>query len=82
MERYVVDGNSLEVAMDNRETIDPNSYVIEIRYCIDSELRYLIKGIEIGQRYDDTPIQVFRTREECVYYIKGIVLREYEGSDI
>lgn len=86
MERYIVDGNKLEIDIENRETIDTNAYVIEIRYCIDSELQYLLKGIEIAQRWDDIPIQIFSTREECIYNIKGIVIREYEniseGSDI
>lgn len=86
MERYIVDGNKLEIDIENRETIDTNAYVIEIRYCIDSELQYLLKGIEIAQRWDDIPIQIFSTREECIYHIKGIVIREYEniseGSDI
>jgi len=82
MVRYIVDGNSLEVAIDNREDIDPSKYIIEFRYCIDSELRSLVKGIEIGQRWDDIPICLFQTRDECIYYIKGIIISAYEGSDI
>jgi len=86
MVRYIVDGNSLEVAIDNRDTIDPEKFVIEFRYCIDSELRSLVRGIEIGQRWDDIPICLFQTREECIYYIKGYVINAYEsiseGSDI
>ena len=82
MVRYIVDGNSLEVAIDNRDTIDPSKYVIEFRYCVDSELRSLVRGIEIAQRWDDIPICIFQTMDECIYYIKGIIISAYEGSDI
>ncbi len=86
MVRYIVDGNKLELAIDNRDTMDPEKFVIEFRYLLDSERRSLVRGIEIGQRWDDIPIHLFQTKEECIYYIKGYVINAYEsiseGSDI
>lgn len=70
MEVYLVDGNNLEIDMDNGQIGDPSKYIITIGYCIESQLDYLLKGIDIGRRWDDIPIPHFIVRSIAVEYVK------------